>query len=367
MAVISKNNLIPQKENIYFQKFVSKNGDEYGLRFGTPNDAETISMIFREIYDYNYAYPLIYDINHLRRELVKKDNFWFVGELLNTNEIAGVGLLEKKRYIAHASQAVVKKKFQGKGVTTKIGASGIISCTRMPQFKEILRIDSEARGTEIKVQKLIQNAGAIPYGLIPGYINWGDKRHFKIEDNTPFPPKREEASFLYSIIFNNLWKKREKEIHLLDNEDFIFFHDYVRSHTKKMNEDNLILEKGKKEKGYELYGVSKDYYEGRVNLYGSIKEKSLDQLIKTYNDWRIILWRIPTTQSSIHSMALALEKGFNIVGYDVGFNNINWTLHDSVILAYYPNGGYNAFEVNYLEENKPLYNKIRELFFSRVN
>jgi len=367
MAVISKKELILQQESVYFQKFIAKNGDEYGLRFGNPNDAEAISMIFKEIYDYNYDNPTVYDINLLKRELSERNNFWFVGELIKNHEIAGAGLIEKNRYIAHACKGVTRKKYQGLGVTSKIGAAGIITVTKMPEFKDCLRLNVEVRGPQIRAQKLIRNSGAIPYGLIPGYANFGDRRHFKFENNTPFPPKDEEAYFLYSIIFNTLWKKREKKIHLLNNEDFIFFHDYVKSHTKKMNKDVLILEKGKKDKGYELYGVSKNPYEGLVNLYGSIKEKSLKQLKKTYNKWRIILWRIPTTQNGVHSMSLALEKGFNIVGYDVGFNNMNWTLYDSVILAYYPNGGSHAFEVNYLEENKPLYNKIREIFFSRVN
>jgi len=367
MAVISKKELILQQESVYFQKFIAKNGDEYGLRFGNPNDAEAISMIFKEIYDYNYDNPTVYDINLLKRELSERNNFWFVGELIKNHEIAGAGLIEKNRYIAHACKGVTRKKYQGLGVTSKIGAAGIITVTKMPEFKDCLRLNVEVRGPQIRAQKLIRNSGAIPYGLIPGYANFGDRRHFKFENNTPFPPKDEEAYFLYSIIFNTLWKKREKKIHLLNNEDFIFFHDYVKSHTKKMNKDVLILEKGKKDKGYELYGVSKNPYEGLVNLYGSIKEKSLKQLLKTYNKWRIILWRIPTTQNGVHSMSLALEKGFNIVGYDVGFNNMNWTLYDSVILAYYPNGGSHAFEVNYLEENKPLYNKIREIFFSRVN
>lgn len=134
-----------------------------------------------------------------------------------------------------------------------------------------------------------------------------------------------------------------------------------------MNNDIVILKNGKKNKGYELYTVSKDYYNGHLQLYGSIKEMSLNHLIKTYKNWRIILWRIPTTQNGVHSMSLALEKGFNIVGYDVGFNNMNWTLYDSVILAYYPKWGSNAFEVNYLEENKSLFNKNREIFYSRVN
>ena len=58
---------------------MSKNGNKYGLRFGTPQDAEAISMMFKEIYDYKYAYPLIYNINYLKRELSKENNFWFVG------------------------------------------------------------------------------------------------------------------------------------------------------------------------------------------------------------------------------------------------------------------------------------------------
>ncbi|MFX0080713.1 MAG: hypothetical protein ACFE94_03075 [Candidatus Hodarchaeota archaeon] len=367
MAVISKKNLILQEEDIYFQKFVSKNGDEYGLRFGVPKDAKNISMIFKEIYGYNYLTPLVYDLDLLRRELLDKNNFWFVGESLNNNEIAGTGLIKKNRYIAHATKAVTRKKFQGLGVTSKIGAAGIITVTKMPQFKDCLRLNIEVRGPQIRAQKLIKNAGAIPFGLVPAYYNYGDKRAFKTENNTPFPPNREEAAFLYSLIFNTLWKKRDKEIYLIDNEDFIFFHDYVKSQTRKMNQDVLTFERGKKDKGFELYAVSKEYHDGIVSLYGSVKEKSLKNLIKVYKNWRIILWRIPTTRNGVHSMALALEKGFNMVGYDVGFNSMSQTLNDSIILAYYPKGGSSAFEVNYLEENKPLFNKIREIFYSRLN
>ena len=134
-----------------------------------------------------------------------------------------------------------------------------------------------------------------------------------------------------------------------------------------MNNDVLILDRGKKRKAIELYGVSKDFYEGILNLYGYIKEKSLNNLLKTYNAWRIILWRIPTTPNGIHSMSLALEKGFNIVGYDIGFSNLNWTLYDSIIMAYYPNGGSQVLKVDCLDLNRPLYNKVREIFFSRIN
>ena len=346
---------------------MSKNGEEFGLRLATPDDAKSISNVFKEIYNYQYINPCVYDIELLKRELLRRGNFWFVGDLLENNEISGAGLVEKNRYIAHASRMVVKKKFQGIGLAAKMGTAGIISATKMPQFKDVLRLDGETRGMKIGAQKLIRNAGAIPYGLVPAYLNYGDKRKFLNDNNNPVPALQEEAAILYSIIFKTLWKKRAKKVYLLDNEDFVFFYDYVKKISNKMNKDVLIFQKSKKSKGYELYGVSRDFYGGRFNLYGYIKEKSLNNLLKTHNNWRIILWRIPTTQNGIYSMSLALEKGFNIVGYDIGFSNVNWTLYDSVIMAYYPNGGSHVLNVKTFDENRPLLSKIREIFFSRVN
>jgi len=364
MRTVSKKYLLLQEDSLYFQKFIAKNGEEYGIRFGTPNDAEIMSTIFKEVYGYNYDNPMVYDINLFKQELANKNNFWFIGEVIKNREITGGGVIEKKRYIAHAGKAVVRKKFQGLGVTAKIGAAGIISVTKMPQFKDILRLDTETRAPEIRVQKLIQKAGALPYALIPAYINFGDRRNYEIDDNTPFLPKRVEAAFLYSIIFRGLWKKREKQVFLLDNEDFIYFYNFIKRMSNKMNNDELILENGKLNRDYELYGVSKNHFEGLVNLYGYIKEKSLKNLLKTYCNWRIILWRIPTTKNGISSMSLALDKGFKIVGYDIGFNNINWTLIDSVILAYYPKYKCEDFEVDCTDTAIPIVKKIKELFLS---
>ncbi|NVM35268.1 MAG: hypothetical protein HWN81_06710 [Candidatus Lokiarchaeota archaeon] len=362
MELVSKKQLVAKKEELYFQKFTGKNKIDYGLRFGNPNDAEIISEIFEEIYDYQYVNPIVYDIDILQQELQNKNNFWFLGEVIENREITGVGLVEKKRYIAHAGKAVVRKKFQGLGVATKIAAAGIIALIKTPQFKDVLRVDSDVRGPMIRSQKLIQMAGAIPYALIPGYNNFADKRFFEIDDNKPFPPKKEESAFFYSIIFKKLWKLRDKTVYLLDNEDFFFFYDYVKTLSNKMNNDILILERERKGKSYELYGVSKDPYNGIVKLYGYINEKSLYNLIKNHSKWRIILWRIPTTQNGISSMNLAIQQGFKVVGYDIGFNNINWTLFDSVILAYYPNNNYTLLDIEALEITKPMKNKINDLF-----
>ena len=362
MQSVSKRYISLQKDDIYFQKFLAKDGVEYGLRFGTPEDAKSISMIYKEIYDYQYLNPVVYNLEFLKRELSDKSNIWFVGELLENKEIAGIGLIEKERYIAHACRGAVRKKFQGLGVTTKIGAAGIITITKMPKFKDVLRLNSEVRGLKIGAQKLLKNSGALPYGLVPAYLNYGDKRKYQIDDNKPFPSQREEPAFLYSIIFKKLWKKREKNIYLLDNDDFIFFYEFFKRMSGKMSEDVLILENGKKNKNYELYGVSKDYYNGMLKLYGYIKEKSLNNLLKVYSDWRIIIWKIPTTPLGLSSMSLAIDKGFKVVGYDVGFSNMNWTLYDSVILVHYPKYNFDFLSVNSLDATKPLLNKVKDIF-----
>ncbi|MEE9376559.1 MAG: hypothetical protein V3V33_00805 [Candidatus Lokiarchaeia archaeon] len=364
MATLSKEKLNLQEEDVYFQKFLFKTGQEYGLRFATPKDAKNISSMFRESYNYEYVNPIVYDIELLKKHISNPNKFWVLSDLIENKVTTGCALVEKERYIAHAGCLIVKKEFQRHGITSKLAAAGLITVTKMPQFKEVLRLDIEVRAALPKVQTAAQNAGAIPYSIIPSHSNLGDKRHFEFTDNNPCPPQHEESAILYSMIFRNLWKKRDNTVFLLDNEDIIYIYDFIRSQTRKMKDDILIPKKENKNKGYELYGVSKDYYMANVKLFGYIKEKSINNLLKTFKNWRIILWKIPTTKNGISSMSLALKKGFKVVGYDIGFNNVNWTLFDSIILAYYPNGNWNLSDVNCIDIIKPLFNRIKQQFQS---
>lgn len=365
MATIIKKGLDLQEEDAYFQKSKFKNGQEYGLRFAIPKDATIISSLFKESYNYEYPYPYVYDIELLKKDISKPNKFWVLSDLLENNVTVGCALVDKERYIAHAGCLIVKKDFRRQGITKNLAAAGLLTVTKMPQFKDVLRLNVEVRAPLNQVQTSAQNAGAIPYGIIPSHIKLTDNRYFDINDNKPCSPQNEEFStVLYSMIFRNLWKKRDKNVFLLDNEDLIFLYEYIRSQAKKMKDDTLILKNKKRSKGYELYGVSKDYYLAHVKLFGYIKEKSLNHLLNTYRNWRMILWKVPTTENGISSMSLALKKGFKVVGYDIGFNNINWTLFDSIILAYYPNGNYVLSDINCSDTIKPLFNRIKKQFIT---
>jgi len=367
MAVISKKKLFLQEGDTYFQKSKLNNGKEIGLRFATPKDAANISSLFKESYNYEYPYPIVYDIKLLKNDISKLNRFWILSDLLENEVTVGCALVEKERYIAHAGSLIVRKNFQRQGITTKMAAAGLITVTKMPQFKDVLRLNTEVRATLTNVQTSAQNAGAIPYSIIPSHFSLEDNRHLDVNDNNPCPSQKEKSSILYSMIFRNLWKNREKNVFLLDNEDLVFIYEYIRSQARKMKDDILIPKRENKNKGYELYAVSKDYHIAIVQLFGYIKEKSITNLLKTYRNWRIILWKVPTTENGVASMSLALKKGFKVVGYDIGFANIEKTLFDSIIFAYYPNGNCNLSDINCSKAIKPLFNKVKEQFFSRIN
>ncbi len=362
MATINKKGLDLQEEDAYFQKIIFKNGQEYGLRFATPKDAAIISSLFKESYNYEYPYSFVYDIELLKNDILKPNKYWVLSDLLENNMTVGCALVEKERYIAHAGCLIVKKDFRRQGITTNLAAAGLITVTKMPQFKDVLRLNIEVRAPLTKVQTSAQNVGALPYSIIPSYLKLVDNRYFDFDDKNPCSPQFEESAVFYSMIFRKLWKKRDKNVFLLDSEDLIFLYEYIRTQTKKMKDDTLILKREKRSKGYELYGVSKDYYMANLKLFGYINDKSINHLLKLYKNWRIILWKIPTTENGISSMSLALKKGFKVVGYDIGFNNVDWTLFDSIIMAYYPNGNWNLSDVNCIDSIKPLFNRIKQQF-----
>ena len=254
MKSLSKEQLKPQEEDAYFQKIIFRNGKAHGLRFATPKDAAIISSLFKESYNYEYPYPFVYDIELLKNDISKPNKYWVLSDLLENNVTVGCALVEKERYIAHAGCLIVKKDFQRQGITTNLAAAGLITVTKMPQFKDVLRLNIEARAPLTKVQTSAQNAGAIPYSIIPNHIKLADNRNFDFDDNNPCPPQKEESAILYSIIFRNLWKNREKNVFLLDNEDLVFVYEYVRSQARKMKDDTLIPKRENNNNGYELYG-----------------------------------------------------------------------------------------------------------------
>ena len=345
----------------YINTFYSKDGVAYGLRFATPEDAKSISKIYKQLYSKYYVNPIVYDVEQLKIEIENKNNFWCIGEKIGKRpEIFGAGVLQKNGTTTHGGRAVIKRKFQGRGLATKLGSQGVLTLLRKPEFKNILKLDTDVRATNIRSQKLAERAGCIGYAFIPGFNNFADKRKFKINKDKPCVIGYKESAILYASILKPLWKKRRKDIHLIDEENILFFYEHFKNRIKKMKEDKLIIEtiQGTKNENYQLI---KDFYNGTIKVRGVMEVSTLKDLLSKYSHWRILEWRIPTSIIGIDSMHIALENGFKVVGYDIGsINNDDGTLSDSLVLCKYFNEiDLDQFtKIDITDANKTLVNKV---------
>jgi hypothetical protein len=83
--------------------------------------------------------------------------------------------------------------------------------------------------------------------------------------------------------------------------------------------------------------IKQNYNFGAIHMIGYMHDIFIKMYLKKFKKWRFIDWRIPTTEEGIHSMKMALDHGFKVIGYDIGsYLARDGNLYDSVFLAYFP-------------------------------
>jgi hypothetical protein len=350
-------------EEKYFERFFDKEGIEYGLRLGIPGDAEEISKMFIEAYEYNYIYKMVYEPSELRENLSDPNNFWLVGESIESGEIFGAGLMQKRNVTIYIGKMVIKQKFQKKGLARELGSRGIMTCLNKSIFKDTYKLLTEVRTGEVNAQKMMDRIG-IPYAFIPEFINFGDRRHFDFTKGEPFVGGDKESAILYFIPFERLWQYREPKIFLPNRDEILYFYNFIKSYNKKtarmMKNDTIIFETSKDDVIIN-FEIKEDLSIGFISLIGLINEDRLIKLLQKYAGWRIIQWEIPLSYSSTSVVELALNKGFNILGYNIGayFDPMNQRLLDSIVLGIFPRGINKSFEkIKIVERAKPLVEQI---------
>ena len=125
----------------YFDLISWIDGKEIGARFAKPEDAESLIEVFRDVYQWEYLDPCVYDKNWYKEALSKETNLMLIGELIETSEIIGTVMVEKvNEYTAHSSKGLLKKKYQGQGLSREIAPRAFLYMISRPAFKSILRI-----------------------------------------------------------------------------------------------------------------------------------------------------------------------------------------------------------------------------------
>ena len=57
----------------FLYTFEGKDGNHYGFRYGEPRDARQLTEIFKDVYDWNYLYPKVYDEILLAKDISQEE------------------------------------------------------------------------------------------------------------------------------------------------------------------------------------------------------------------------------------------------------------------------------------------------------
>lgn len=330
----------------------------YGLRLGEPSDAQQMVDLYVDVYGWEYLYPWVYDPDQFREALADENQYWIVVEPIDTKFILGGGVLKKLNdHTMFAAKLVCKEKYQGMGFAGILGTVGVRSLYQKNAFDGILRLETDIRAKTYNSQKFIEKIGCIPYGYIPNYNNYADKRDFDPSKGEPFTEGTLEPVVMYFRPFGNFWDKRKNSIFLYDETHIINAYDIVKNiNSRKMNSDKLHVRTESEDPiEQNVPKIERDYHKGIVTIRGYMEKQEINQILKQYSDWNIIEWRVPTdSPHSIKSQKLAIENGFNVVGYDPCSTHYN-TFADTIIFNYFPNGiGFSQFgNITLTEKSKP--------------
>jgi hypothetical protein len=210
-------------------------------------------------------------------------------------------------------------------------------------------------------QKFVEKTGSIPYGFVPNYNNYADKRKYSVATQKPFTDGRIEPVIMYFQPFNTFWEDRRAEIYIYAADSILdMYHTIQEKNKNKMDSDELIKKETshdpQKDQDFEIH---LDYYKAIVSIKGCLAERKLKKILQLFEDWNLIEWRIPTTLSGIDSQMLALDYDFQVVGYNPG-SHLKNKIDETILFNYFPNGvDFTQFtNLNLTENNGPIVNSV---------
>ena len=357
-------NVMQLVQEEYLNIFEDRDGNRYGLRLGVPSDAKDINKAYIEIFGYEYTDAIVYDIDRLAADITKKNTFWFIGECLEADkpEFCGGGVIDVDDPVtSHMSKVVVRPKYQRRGLASEMGIKGIFKIFQFPQFKTVLRMNAGARASNIYTQNTMRNQGSKPFGFNPICVNLGDRRHINHKGEKPYIKGDTVPIIYYVRTLNDFWEKREDVVYLLDNDDIMYFYDYQVKNNRKMKKDDLLINVRSSTEKMHFVELKQDYNFGAIALKGYVHNILLRMYLDKFKKWRYFEWRVPTTEEGIHSMQIALDFGFKVIGYDIGsYIALDGKVHDTVLFGYFPKKiKLNPDEpLNLVKKVRPLVDKV---------
>ena len=337
-----------------------------GLRFAHYLDCQQVSDLYRDEYGYNYVNPLVYSRAKLLLKISDiQRNIWIVGENINNGEIAAVSLLEIRDNILFSSKTILNPKYRGMGLGSVLSYNSVTKIHDLGLLEGYIKIDSDVRAVQSGAQKLTESANGIAYGFIPDYNLFGDKRYYIQDIYNPFQEGFPESAFLYFAVLPRLFKVRETNVFLLENEYISFLYTFLKKFKLSMKivmkNDILSMENSCDKSKKEKINLSFNPLNSIIKIEGISNRNNIEKILRQFNRYHIVLWKIPAILEGISSMQTALDLNFKVVGYDMASikNENSEKFNDSIIFCHYANGIKEDFEkIKTTPKNKKLVEKI---------
>jgi hypothetical protein len=289
-----------------------------------------------------------------------------VGENLVNGEIAAVSLLELNNKVVYSGKTILNPKYRGIKLGSVLSFNSLSKILELGLIDNYIKIDSSVR-PNTGVLRLTESANGIAYGFAPDYHVFGDKRNHPNDPTTPFKIGYTESAFLYFAVLPKMHQCREEAVHIFDNELLFFLYDFIRNFKRTMKivmkNDRLIMSRGARlrEKKIPQLKIVPDPLNSQVTIFGASNISYMKKICSMFQNYHIILWKVPTSIEGINSMKYAFDLGFKAIGYDVASieSNNSGRFNDAIIFAYYNHGINDDFnEVKTTNKNEELFERI---------
>ncbi|MFX0001742.1 MAG: hypothetical protein ACFE9Q_14540 [Candidatus Hodarchaeota archaeon] len=341
------------------------------MRFADHTDTTQISDLYVQEYGYEYVDPVVYSKSKLYMKLWdKKNNVWMIGENLVSGEIAAVSLLELNKKIVYSGKTIINPRYRGINLGSVLSYNCLSKILELGLINNYIKIDSSVRNSAGAL-RLTESANGIAYGFAPDYHIFGDKRNHPIDPTKPFNEGYTEGAFLYFAVLPKMYTCREEAVYIFNDELIIFLYDFIRNFKRTMKivmkNDRLIMSEGAriKEKKIPQLEIVPNPLHSIVTILGASNISYMKKICKMFRNYRIVIWKIPTTIEGINSMKHALELDFKAIGYDVASieSNRPGIFHDAIIFAYYNREINHDFnDIKTTNKNEKLFEKVIDQF-----
>ena len=197
------------------------------LRLAQSADVAAIQNIYHEVYQGTYTYQEYIDTGYLRKDIASKYSSWYVVEdATRDREIAGCvsARVDLANSRAYSRGMMMRPGWQGKGGASRLFGEAFADFMRVHTGNMRL-VWAETRATNVKPQKVCENIGLNPLGILPGKDVFFNQR---------------ETPVIMAIYASSAWATRDTKVRIVPALEPLYRHIAAIFHKMRKDDASIV-------------------------------------------------------------------------------------------------------------------------------